>query len=88
MKITGQAISGFGRSEFGSGLGGRMSKIVYLRPPITVKELAAQLEILPFRVIYDLCGMNVFINGINESIETEVAKFIFEQYGYTLFTGE
>jgi hypothetical protein len=53
-----------------------MSKVVYLRPPIIVKKLAAQLEISPFRLVYDLCGMNVFVNSINEYIETELAKFI------------
>jgi translation initiation factor IF-2 len=65
-----------------------MSKVVYLRPPIVVKELASQLGLSPYRLIHDLLKMNDFINSINESIETEVAKFICEQYGYTLFTGE
>jgi hypothetical protein len=58
-----------------------MKKIVYLRPPIVVKKLASQLEISPFRLVYDLCGMSVFVNSINDSIETEVARFICEQYG-------
>ena len=64
-----------------------MSKVVYLGPPIVVKELASKLEVSPYRLMHDLCGMNVFVR-IELSIETEVAKFICEQYGYTLFTGE
>jgi hypothetical protein len=65
-----------------------MKKIVYLRPPIVVKKLASQLEISPFRLVYDLCGMSVFVNSVNEFIETEVARFICQQYGFTLFTGD
>jgi hypothetical protein len=66
-----------------------MKNIVYLRPPIVVKRLASQLEIWPFRLLHDLLGgMSVFVNSISESIETEVARFICEQCGYTLFTGE
>jgi hypothetical protein len=65
-----------------------MSKVVYLRAPIIAKNLAAQIEISPFRLVYDLCGMNIFVSSINESIETEVAKFICAQYGYKLVTRE
>jgi hypothetical protein len=64
-----------------------MSKVVYLRPPIVVKEVASKLEVWPFRLMHDLCGMNVFVR-IEESIETEVARFICAQYGYRLVTGE
>ena len=65
-----------------------MSKVVYLRPPIVVKEVASKLEVWPFRLMHDLCGMNIFVSSINESIETEVAKFICAQYGYKLVTRE
>jgi hypothetical protein len=65
-----------------------MKKIVYLRPPIVVKRLASQLEISPFQLVYDLCGMSVFVKSINDSIDTEVARFLCEQHGFTLFTGE
>jgi hypothetical protein len=65
-----------------------MSKVVYLRPPIIVKKLASQLKISPFRLMHDLLNMNVFINSIDESIETEVAGFICAQHGYKLVTGE
>jgi len=64
-----------------------MSKVLYLRPPIVVKEVASKLEVWPFRLMHDLCGMNVFVR-IEESIETEVARFICAQYGYRLVTGE
>ena len=64
-----------------------MSKVVYLRPPIVVKEVASKLEVWPYRLMHDLCGMNVFVR-IEESIETEVARFICAQYGYRLVTGE
>jgi hypothetical protein len=46
-RITGQAIpGGHGRYKFGSGLGIEMSKIIYTKPPIIVKELAEQIGIL------------------------------------------
>jgi hypothetical protein len=37
-----------------------MSKVVYLRPPIVVKELASKLEVSPYRLMHDLC-MNVLV---------------------------
>jgi hypothetical protein len=64
-----------------------MKKFVYLRPPIVVKALASQLEVSPYRLMYDLCGMNVFVR-INQCIETEVARVLCARYGFTLFIGE
>jgi hypothetical protein len=65
-----------------------MSKIAYVGPLIVVKKVASQLELSPYRLIHDLLKMNVFITSVNQQIETEVAKFICERYGYTLFGAE
>ena len=36
------------------------NKIIHLKPPIIVSELANQIEIQPFQLIHDLMDMNVF----------------------------
>src|SRR5258708_6717644 len=46
-----------------------------------IKELAAQMEIKPFKVIHDLMEMNIFAN-INQSVEPEVATKLCERYGF------
>jgi hypothetical protein len=84
LKNTAQTFSGgFGRRQFGSGLGIKMNKAIYARPPIIVQELAEQLEISRFQLIYDLANMGVFVRT-RESIKPEVAAFICKRYGYTL----
>jgi translation initiation factor IF-2 len=56
-------------------------KIIHIKPPIMIKELAAQMEIKPFKVIHDLMEMNIFAN-INQSVEPEVATKLCERYGF------
>lgn len=60
-----------------------MSKIIRLKPPIIVRELAEQIEITPFQLIYDLANMSVFVR-VHQSIEPVVAAFICKKYGFTL----
>jgi translation initiation factor IF-2 len=58
-------------------------KIIHLKPPIIVRELAKQIEIQPFQLIHDLMDMNVFAKR-NQAITSEVASAICKKYGYTL----
>ena len=56
-------------------------KVIHIKPPIMIKDLAAQMEIKPFKVIHDLMEMNIFAN-INQSVEPEVATKLCERYGF------
>lgn len=56
-------------------------KIIHIKPPIMIKELAAQMEVKPFKVIHDLMEMNIFAS-INQSVEPEVAVKLCERYGF------
>jgi translation initiation factor IF-2 len=59
------------------------SKIIHLKPPIIVRELAKRIEVQPFQLIHHLMDMNVFVNR-NQTITPEVASAICKKYGYTL----
>jgi translation initiation factor IF-2 len=56
-------------------------KIIHIKPPIVVKELAAQLGLKPFRLIQDLMEMNIFVS-INQTVETEVAVKVSAKHGF------
>jgi hypothetical protein len=60
-----------------------MSKIIYAKAPIIVKELAEQIGISRFQLIYDLANMFVFFRT-HESIKPEVASAICKQYEFDL----
>ena len=57
-------------------------KIIHIKPPIIVKDLAAQMSLKPFQLIHDLMEMNIFAS-INQSIETEVAIKVCAKHGFT-----
>lgn len=57
-------------------------KIIHIKPPIVVKELALQLGLKPFQLIHELMEMNIFA-AINHTIEPEVATRICTKYGFT-----
>jgi translation initiation factor IF-2 len=57
------------------------SKVVHLKPPIIVRELAQQIGLKPFQVISDLMEMNIFA-AINHTIEPDVASTICKKHGY------
>lgn len=59
------------------------AKIINLKPPIVVKELALELGIKPFALIKDLMGLDVFVNQ-NQSIESDIAAQICEKNGFVL----
>jgi translation initiation factor IF-2 len=56
-------------------------KIVHLKPPIIVRDLAAAMGLKPFQVIGDLMQMSIFVS-INQSIEADVAAKVCERHGY------
>jgi translation initiation factor IF-2 len=57
-------------------------KIVHIKPPIIVRELAEQIGLKPFQLIRDLMDMNIFA-AINHTIEPDVAAAICKKHGYT-----
>jgi translation initiation factor IF-2 len=57
-------------------------KIVHIKPPIIVRELAQQIGLKPFQLIHDLMDMNIFA-AINHTIEPDVAASICKKHGYT-----
>jgi len=57
-------------------------KIIHIKPPIIVKDLATQMALKPFQLIHDLMEMNIFAS-INQSIETEIAIKVCAKHGFT-----
>jgi len=58
-------------------------KIVHLKPPIIVKELAEKIGLKPFVVIKDLIAFKVFANP-EKAIDVEVAEKVCEKHGFKL----
>jgi translation initiation factor IF-2 len=61
--------------------GADANKVVHLKPPIIVRELAQQIGLKPFQVISDLMEMNIFA-AINHTIEPDIASAICKKHGY------
>ncbi len=57
-------------------------KVIHLKPPIIVRDLAAALGLKPFQVIGDLMGMNIFVS-LNQPVEADVATKVCEKHGYS-----
>src|SRR5881398_1309578 len=58
-------------------------KIIHIKPPIIVKQLAAELGLKPHQLIADLMVFNIFAN-INQTIEPDIASKIAENHGFVL----
>ncbi len=56
-------------------------KIIHIKPPILVRDLATQMGLKPFQVIKDLIGMNIFANQ-NQTIEPDVAAKVCALHGF------
>ena len=56
-------------------------KIIHIKPPIIVKELAAQLGLKPFQLISELMDLNIFA-AINMTIDPEVASNVCKKHGF------
>ncbi|HEY5792651.1 MAG TPA: translation initiation factor IF-2 [Chthoniobacterales bacterium] len=57
------------------------AKIIHIKPPIIVRELAEALGIKAFELIRELMALNIF-PSINQSIEPDIAARICEKYGF------
>ena len=57
-------------------------KVIHIKPPIIVKELATQLGLKPFQLISELMEMNIFA-AINHAIDPEVAAALCKRHGFT-----
>jgi len=58
-------------------------KIIHIKPPIIVKELASQLGLKPHQLIAELMTFNIFAN-INQTVEPDIASKICENHGFVL----
>ncbi len=57
-------------------------KIVVIKPPIIVKDLAVKLGLKPFQIIHHLMEMNIFTSS-NQALEEEVARKLCTKLGFT-----
>ena len=58
-------------------------KVIHIKPPIIVKQLAIELGLKPHQVIAELMTFNIFAN-INQTIEPDIASKIAESHGFVL----
>jgi translation initiation factor IF-2 len=58
-------------------------KVILIKPPIVVKQLATELGLKPHQIIAELMSYNIFAN-INQTIEPDVASKIAESHGFVL----
>ncbi len=56
-------------------------KLIHLKPPFTVKDLAAAINLKPFVLIKNLMDIGVFANQ-NQNLEADVASKICELHGF------
>ena len=56
-------------------------KILHIKPPIIVKDLATAMQLKPFNLIKDLMSMGIFANQ-NQTIEPDVAAKVCEKNGW------
>ncbi|HWL54261.1 MAG TPA: translation initiation factor IF-2 [Chthoniobacteraceae bacterium] len=57
-------------------------KVIHIKPPVIVKELAVHLNLKPFQLISDLMEMNIFA-AINHTLDPEIVSTICKKYGFT-----
>ncbi len=57
-------------------------KIVVIKPPIIVKDLAGKLGLKPYQIIHHLMEMNIF-TGAAQALEEEVARKLTTKLGFT-----
>lgn len=57
-------------------------KIVVIKPPIIVKDLAAKLGLKPYQIIHHLMEMNIFTSAA-QALEEDIAKKLCAKLGFT-----
>jgi translation initiation factor IF-2 len=60
-----------------------IQKVILIKPPIVVKQLASELGLKPHQLIAELMTYNIFAN-INQTIEPDIASKICESHGFVL----
>jgi len=63
--------------------GAPQQKVLLIKPPIVVKQFAAELGLKPHQLIAELMSHNIFAN-INQTIEPDIAAKIAEHHGFIL----
>jgi translation initiation factor IF-2 len=58
-------------------------KVILIKPPIVVKQLASELSLKPHQLIAELMSYNIFAN-VNQTIEPDIASKIAESHGFVL----
>ena len=58
-----------------------IGRVIVIRLPIVVRELAAQLKQKPFRIINDLMEFGVFAS-VNQAIDETIARRLCAKYGF------
>jgi translation initiation factor IF-2 len=58
-------------------------KVIHIKPPIIIKELATQLGMRPLQIMKDLMAMNIFASGATQSIEPDIASAICKKHGFS-----
>ena len=56
-------------------------KVIHIKPPIIVKDLAERIGLKPFMLIKDLIELDVFADT-NKSIEPDIAAKVCEKHGF------
>jgi translation initiation factor IF-2 len=56
-------------------------KILHVRPPISVKDLATAMSLKPFQIIGDLMAVGIFANQ-NQNVEADVVQKVCEKHGW------
>ena len=61
--------------------GGDDSKVITLKPPIIVEELAARMGLKGFEIMKDLIALEIFVSP-KQAIEPEIAEKVCEAHGF------
>ena len=56
-------------------------EVIIIKPPIVVRDLAAQVKQKPFKIIADLMELGVFAN-VNQAIDEKIAQQLCAKYGF------
>ena len=56
-------------------------KVIHIKPPVIVKDLAERLGIKSFQIIKELMALDIFVNQ-NSAVEPDVAAKVCENHGF------
>ncbi len=71
-----------GAGDQEGGDGGRDGKVITIKPPIIVSELAELMGLKPFQLLADLIKLQVFV-APHQAIEPDIAAKVCERHGFT-----